>query len=626
MSIHRHARVGRGHASRVWPLLVLALGLAPAASGCTGEIRSGDASPVGAGGSGGSAASGGFSGLAQAGAAGSAGTSTGSGGTGASGGTGGASGGTPSSGAGGSGSTAAGDPNAAGPMPLRHLTSREYRNSVLALVNDQSLAEDDVPSETSDPTFEFFPFRHPATVGVVEAESLQLAAERVAKNIAANITDLLPCQPGSTAEEATCARTFIEAFARRAYRRPPTSAEVASLGTLYAEGRTTLALDFRGAVGFLVEAVLQSPAFYYVDPRSPGPAERDPDGNVVKLGGYALASRLSYFLWGGPPDDALLASADSGSLSTADGVAAAARTLMADARAREMAGDFADDLLDMDILLGRGKDPGLYPEYGLPLQEAMREEVRRFASNVAFGNSPTFSTLLTATSTFVNAPLAELYGVPGVGADAFSQVTLPATERGGLLTLAGFLANTGAPNGSVPPRRGKFVYTRLLCQELPPPPNDVPTVTPPMPGLTTRARFELHDQNPCATGCHSILDGLGFAFEHYDGVGAYRATEEGAAVDAASSYAFDEVTPVPFADAMALGRVLANEPLAQACFAKQWLQYALRRQEASGDASSLDAATTTFRSQGGSIPELWVALATSRTFRYRAPAPDEVLP
>jgi hypothetical protein len=194
------------------------------------------------------------------------------------------------------------------------------------------------------------------------------------------------------------------------------------------------------------------------------------------------------------------------------------------------------------------------------------------------------------------------------------------------LTLAGFLANTGAADGSVPPRRGKFVYTRLLCTDLPPPPNDVPAVTPAMPGLTTRARFELHDQNPCAAGCHSILDGIGFAFEHYDGIGAYRTTEEGAPVNAATTYAFDEVNPVPIADAVELGRLLAAEPLAQACFVKQWLRYALHRPEVNGDTSSLEAATSTFRSLSGNIPELWIALATSRTFRYRAPASDEVLP
>jgi hypothetical protein len=511
-------------------------------------------------------------------------------------------------------------------MPLRHLTSREYRNSVAALVDDRTLAEHDVPSETSDPTFEYLPFRHPGTVGAVEAESLQLAAEAVAKNIAASITSLRPCQPASAADEAACARSFIETFGRKTYRRPLTTGELSRLEALYAQGRGALALDFRGAIDLLVEAMLQSPAFYYLDPRDQGPAEVDPNGNVVKLGGYPLASRLSYFFWGSPPDDALLSAAAGGGLSTVEGVTTEARRLATDAKAHEMVADFADDLLDMDILLGRGKDPDAYPTYGLPLQEAMREEVRRFATGVVFGGTATLSALLTGTSTFVNGPLAALYGIQGVNGDAFTAAALPAGERGGLLSLAGFLANTGSADGSVPPRRGKFVYTRLLCTELPPPPNEIPAVTEPMPGLTTRDRFELHDLNPCATGCHSILDGIGFAFEHYDGIGAYRATEEGAPVDSATSYAFDEVNPVPIADAVDLGRVLAAEPLAQACFAKQWLRYALRRQEVAGDAASLDGVTATFRARGGNIPELWVALATSRTFRYRAPATDEVLP
>jgi hypothetical protein len=582
---------------------------------CTGTIESG-AAPTG--GSGGAPSTGGAAAGARAGSAGF-GTSVGGAAVAGSSGTGGSTGGTPPFSSGGTAS----DPEAAGPMPLRHLTSREYRNSVSALVGDQSLVEDDVPSETSDPTFEYYPFRRPGSVGTVEAETLQLAAEKVAKNVAGNLDALLPCQPATAADEASCARSFIESFGRRAYRRPLTAAEISRLEALYTAGRSTLSLDFRGAIALLVEGILQSPAFYYVDPRDVGPAEREQ--NAVKLGAYALASRLSYFLWGSVPDAELLDQAAAGGLSTVEGVTEAARRLAGHARAHDMMADFADDLLDLDILLSRGKDPETYPSYGLPLQEAMREEIRRYAAAVSEGDA-TLSTLLTSRSTFVNGPLAAVYGLSGISGDSFTAATLPAGERGGLLTLSGFLANTGAADGSVPPRRGKFVYTRLLCTDLPPPPNEIPAVTPPMPGLTTRARFELHDENPCAAGCHSILDGIGFAFEHYDGIGAYRTLEEGAPVDSATSYAFDDVNLVPLADAVELGRVLAAEPLVQACFAKQWLRYALHRPEATADTASLDAATAAFRSAGGSIRELWVALASSRTFRYRTPAPDEVLP
>lgn len=606
------------------------MALALSVAGCTGEIGGTDAVPSVGGTGGGPPATGGSGAVAHAGSAGAGGSTPvpGSGGSAGAGvpGSGGSTGGTPPVGAGGAAGAAVGDPNAAGPMPLRHLTSREYRNSVSALVNDRSLAEDDVPSETSDPTFDYYPFRRPGTVGVVEAETLQVAAETVAKTIAASVTALLPCQPANAGDEAACARSFIESFGRRAYRRPPTVEEVSRLEALYADGRTTLSLDFRGAIALLVEAILQSPAFYYLDPRDAGPAEVDPNGNVVKLGAHALASRLSYFLWGAPPDDALLDAAAAGSLSTVEGVTTAARRLATDARAHDMMADFADDLLDLDILMSRGKDVETYPAYGLALQEAMREEIRRYATAAVFEGDGTLTTLLTSRSSFANAALAEVYGLSGAFGETFGAATLPAGERGGLLTLAGFLANTGSADSSLPPRRGKFVYARLLCTDLPPPPNEIPAVTPPMPGLTTRARFEIHDGNPCAAGCHSILDGIGFAFEHYDAIGAYRSTEAGAPVNSATTYAFDEVNPVPIADAIEFGQLLAAEPLAQACFAKQWLRYALHRPEVTADTSSLDAATSTFRSLGGSIPELWVALATSRTFRYRAPATDEVLP
>jgi len=610
--IARRARssLSPGSACLIFALLLGATGCTAQLEGASGSGGTGAPSPgtgggagSTAGGNGGSTAGGGSSANATGGS-----TPSGSGGTGGS-----------------SGETSAGDVNAAGPMPLRHLTSREYRNTVLSLVNDRSLAEDDVPNETSDATFEFYPFRQPGAVGIVEAESLQLAAEAVAKNVAANIASILPCHPADAGAEAACAQSFIETFGRKAYRRPLTAAEVKSLQTLYDQGRTTLALDFAGTIDLLVEAILQSPALYYLDAREPGKTELDPNGNVVKLGPHALASRLSYFFWGSPPDDALLASADSGGLTTTDDVATTAQQLAADPRARDMAADFADDLLDLDVLLTRGKDASVYPSYGPALQQAMREEVQRYATGVLFGATPTFEALLTSTSTFVNQPLAALYGIAGAG-NTFAAATLPEGQRGGLLTLAGFLANTGSANGSVPPRRGKFVYTRMLCSEMPPPPNQVPAVTPPMPGLSTRARFEQHDKNPCATGCHTILDGLGFAFEHYDGVGAYRTTDQGAAVDSASAFAFDEVNSVAFADAVELGQVLAAEPLAQACFAKQWLRYALRREAVDADTASLDATVATFRAASGNVPALWVALASSRTFRYRAPASDEVLP
>lgn len=598
-----------------------AFGLLLLATSCTAEIDGTRPTTPGAPGNGGTSGASGASGAAGSAASAGATATGGTGNVGTSG-TGGNGTGGGSAGVGGGGTL---DPRAAGPLPLRHLTSREYRNTVVDLLGDSSLAEDDVPNEATDPTFAYFPFRLPGSVGVVEAEALRFAGETLAKNLTDNVGELLPCSPESDGE-ANCAAAFIADFGPRAYRRPLDTGEIQRLQALYDRGRAELALDFDGAIALVIEAILQSPAFYYHFEREVGPAQFDPATQVVTLGSYQLASRLSYFLWGSMPDDALFQAAESGALSTEDGVAAEARRLLQSERARETVSDFFDDLFDLDVLMTRSKDLDEYPAYDSELQAAMRAEVQQFAARTVFEGDGTFEALLTSTRTRLNAPLAALYGVSGVNGTDFVDADLNMTERSGLLTLAGVLANSAAAAGSLPPRRGKLVLTRLLCTDLPPPPPDVPAPPEPQPGVSTRERFEAHGQNPCAAGCHILLDSLGFAFENYDGVGAYRATDMGKPVDASGSFYFDGVNAIGYDNALELAQLLAADPGAQACFAKQWLRYAFKRPEADGDAFSLESALAAFNASGGDVRELLVALTMSPTFRSRAVAQGEVLP
>ena len=204
-------------------------------------------------------------------------------------------------------------------------------------------------------------------------------------------------------------------------------------------------------------------------------------------------------------------------------------------------------------------------------------------------------------------------------------MTLPATQRGGLLTLAGFLTVTGATDGSSPVRRGHAVLTRLLCGVLPDPPANVPPPQPPTTGLTTRQRFTEHDQNACTGGCHSAMDPIGFGFEHYDGVGQYRTTDQSLPVDSSGSITLDGQTQT-FPDAVALGQMLAASPQVQTCFATQWMRYALNRWDTSADLASIQGATSAFQAAGLNMRDLIAAVATSRTFRYRAPGAGEILP
>jgi len=532
-----------------------------------------------------------------------------------------------SSGSGGSAATGTGgasaDPNAAGLLPLRRLTAREYLNTVRDLLGDATtLAAGDVPGEADDLSNNAFPFRQPMVIATSDAGNLQLAAEALAKNVASRLSTLLPCTPANASAEAGCANQFITAFGLKAYRRPLTTAEVANLTAVYQAGRSTVMLDFNGAIGLVIEAMLQGPAFLYHWEMDAGPAVRD--GNVVQLGNYQMASRLSYYLWGSMPDAALFSAAAAGQLSTAEGVQTQAQRMLMDDKAKTMVADFVADWLDINTIVTRPKDPALYSMWNPDLVAAMETEVRTFATSNIFG-SGALADLFTSPKSSVNQALASVYGVSGVTGTTPKAVTFDGGQRGGILSLAGFLAVTGASNGSSPVLRGHAVLTRVLCQTVPDPPPNVQPPKPPMAGLTTRQRFEEHDMQDCARSCHSLMDPIGFGFEHYDGIGKYRTTDQNMPVDSSSSIVLDGQKQ-DFADAIGLGKLLAASPQVQGCLTTQVMRYALNRWDSPADAASIDAARTAFQTGGLNIRTLLTSVATSRTFRYRAPAAGEVLP
>ena len=521
-----------------------------------------------------------------------------------------------------SGTGGAGDPNAAGVLPLRRLTSREYLNTARDLLGDSTLGAADVPGESDDLSNNAFPFRQPNVIGTLDAGNLQAAAEALATNIATKLSTVLPCTPANAAAEAACATQFITTFGAKAYRRPLGATEVNDLTTLYQTARSTLSLDFNGAIDMLIEAMLQAPGFVYHWEMDPGAAIKD--GSVVQLGNYQVANRLSYFLWGTMPDQTLFAAAAAGQLATADGIQAQAERMLMDSKAKDMIADFIDDWLDVNVISSRPKDPNIYSMWNQDLATDMENEFRSYGSGAVLGTG-LFSDLLTGPNSSVNQALATIYGVTGVTGTTPQPVTFDSTQRGGLLTLAGFLTVTGATDGSSPVRRGHAVLTRLLCNVLPNPPANVPPAKPPTAGLTTRQRFLEHDQNACTGSCHSAMDPIGFGFEHYDGVGEYRTTDQSLPVDASGSIVLDGQTQT-FTDALGLASMLAASPQVQECFATQWMRYALNRWDTSADLASIQGATSTFQAGGLNMRDLIAAVATSRTFRYRTPGAGEILP
>lgn len=499
-------------------------------------------------------------------------------------------------------------------MPLMRLTNREYDDTVHDLLGDTTQPATQFASDR-DPTFEF---RRAGDLAEQDATLLETAAESLAAAAVPTLNTLLPC--ASTGGDS-CAQQFIAQFGARAFRRPLASPEASRLMALYTTGRTTLNLAFPDAISLLIEAMLQSPQFLYHWEVSPTDAPVY-NGSVLQLGTYTIASRLSYFIWGSMPDDALFAAAASGELNTVAGVTTAARRLLADPRARGTVSSFFSDWLALDGLAARAKDTTLYPQYTPALQAAMLAETSTFVQSVVFDGDGRWSTLLGAPYSYIDQSLGTLYGAPVMGTGA-QRTMLNASQRAGFLTQASFLALTGTTEGSDPPRRGQAILTKLMCRPLPPPPANVPPPAPASAGGTTRQRFTTHDMNPCAQGCHTTMDPIGFAFENYDGIGGYRTTDNGLPVDASGFVSIDGATQ-SFDNAIGLVQVLTKSSQVRQCFSTEWARYALDRPDTPDDQASLAAVALAFSQDTAGVQDLMTAVTTMRSFRYRSPAPGEM--
>jgi hypothetical protein len=203
---------------------------------------------------------------------------------------------------------------------------------------------------------------------------------------------------------------------------------------------------------------------------------------------------------------------------------------------------------------------------------------------------------------------------------SFARTSLDPTQRSGLLTQASLMTTFASPAGSSPIKRGKWVRVRMLCQDLPDPPANVPPPAPPQAGVSTRERFAMHTSDPGCSGCHHLIDGLGFGLEHYDGVGAYRTMDQGVPVDATGEVNTTEDIDGDYDGAPELAARLARSAQVRDCAPTQWLRYAMARRETADDTCSLVALRDAFAASGGDMRELMVALTqTDAFFNYRLP-------
>jgi cytochrome c553 len=340
---------------------------------------------------------------------------------------------------------------------------------------------------------------------------------------------VLTCNPESG---RACVERIVTDLARRAYRRPATPPEVASL-LRFVDLATADGQSAEQGVQLAVQAMLTSPHFLFRIERDPDP--RDPD-LVHEVSPFELASRLSYFLWSSMPDDELLTLAGAGRLRDPGVLESQVDRMLANPRAAALAANFAGQWLETRNLDAIKPDPDTFKEWDPELRDAMKAETTLFFEHVLRENRPV-TDFLNASYTFLNERLAAHYGIAGVSGPEFRRVTLATDRRGGVLSQAGVLTVSSYPTRTSPVIRGKYVLQNILGMPPAPPPPDVPQLEESSDGQrrSMREQLERHRSNPTCAACHRNMDPLGFGLENYDAIGRWRDQDGTFAVDASGT-------------------------------------------------------------------------------------------
>jgi hypothetical protein len=327
----------------------------------------------------------------------------------------------------------------------------------------------------------------------------------------------LRAHPGDGGERER-ARAILERFVGRAYRRPATAEEVDRLA-----GFVDLAVKngdtFELGIQLAVQAILVSPQFLFRVELDRGDGEE-----VHPIGDFELATRLSYFLWSSMPDQVLFELARRGTLHHPEVLEAQVRRMLADPKANALVENFAGQWLQTRNLKTFSPDRKRFPQFDESLRAAMLAESELFFRAILEDNRSILD-FLDADFTFLNERLARHYGIDGVEGDEFRRVALTGDQRGGILTQAATLTITSNPTRTSPVKRGKWILEQVLGTPPPPPPPDVPELSDRRRDALTgtlRQRMEQHRSNPNCNSCHARMDPLGFGFENYDAIGAWR--------------------------------------------------------------------------------------------------------
>ncbi|MEZ4445737.1 MAG: DUF1592 domain-containing protein [Polyangiaceae bacterium] len=505
-----------------------------------------------------------------------------------------------------------------GPAPIRRLLARQYVNSVAALLGPEAAT---LATPPEDQTLNGFESIAAAQLSMTDAlvrqyETSARAVAAVARALG-TLHDHLDCTPTGP-DDAACLQGFVESFGRRVFRRPLSDEEVADYLDLGLQAASTLEA-FDAGLEFVAVGMLQSPHFLFLvelgHPIAGHPASASGKG-VHRLDGYEVASRMSYFLLEAPPSEELLDAAAAGELDTLAGIRKHAEVLVSSADARRATRSFFEEYLVLGELDGVAKSPTLFPEFSAELAAAMKEETMQLVTDIIHQRDAAISELFTASYTFVDATMADHYGLPAPES-GWQRVDLPASApRPGLLGQASIATAQAHPDSTSVTHRGLFVVERFLCSTMPPPPQGVvPELPPSSVAPTMRERVAVHLEEPACASCHAISDPVGLALENLDPIGRWRDKENGVTIDASVEHAdlgtFDGIA--------GLGEALANEPEVTSCMLRQLYRYATGHVELAGELPALEALHEAFEAGGQSFRSLLVDMVASEVYRHVMP-------
>ncbi|MCA9602785.1 MAG: DUF1592 domain-containing protein [Polyangiales bacterium] len=506
------------------------------------------------------------------------------------------------------------------PATMRRLNRVEYDNTLhdLGLVAANESPGSELAGDLSVGASKDRGFAVGGPVDDTLALDLVNSAIEIANRAVQDLHELTGCTTSNSENEFTCAQGFIKTAGQHLFRRPLSNVEQATFEKLYTDTRAKL--DHRAGMEVTLASMLASPEFIYLFEAEPDGAE---EGAVVPLDAWAMASRLSYFLWDSAPDEELYAAAAANELETPEQLAAQAERMLADPRARRAVLSFFRQWSLSRQLEGLTKDDEAFDD---GMATALGASIDRTFEDAFFDENATLADLFRGTEMYANDTVAPLLGVEAGMGDEMVPVSVNADQRRGLLTHPALLTVLAKADRGDPIHRGLFIREKLLCMTLPDPPAEDADgnpinliVPPPEPGQSNRDRFAAHTENEQCSGCHQLLDPLGFGFENYDAMGRFRTENEfGESIDASGEVVSGGDLTGTFHNATELAERIATSETVADCMAKQWFRFAMDRKEVSKyDACSTATAVTSFLNGNGTLKELVLGIVQSAGFRNR---------